>query len=70
MKYVYRGLVLFDYNEETGEMLTTNYEGTDIPNINMCRYDDECYELMEQFFKNINEHRKDNTFKLEDIVVN
>jgi len=70
MKYIFRGITVFDYNEKTGELLTTAVEGTNIPAINFCKYIDEDFILMEQFFNTINKLRTTGeTVELKDIEV-
>lgn len=66
MKYIFRGNVVFDYNEDNNNLIAID-DG--IVTINHCKLIDEDFILMEQFFKNINDYKKDNTIELKDIVV-
>jgi len=70
MKYIFRGEVVFEYKEDTDELKTGIVAGIGYPAINYCKFIDEDFILMEKFFADINKFKKDNTFKLEDIVVN
>ena len=67
MKYVFRGNIVFIFDEDTNELLTQIIHG--IPAINYCSFIDDDFILMEQFFKNINDYKKDNTVELKDIEV-
>ena len=70
MKYVFRGNVVFNYDETKNKLTTGKYiHNTDLPIINICKFIDDDFILMEQFFKNINDYKKDNTVELKDIVV-
>jgi len=70
MKYIFRGEVVFEYKEDTGELKTGIVDGIGYPAINYCKFIDEDFVLMEQFFRNINDYKCGNITELKDIVVN
>ena len=54
MKYIFRGNVIFDYDETTHEMRAVHNEG--ICNFNFCNYISEDYKLFAQFFETAYKH--------------
>lgn len=68
MKYIFRGNVVFDYNEERDDLTTEVIDG-DIPAINFCNYIGADFENFERFFKEINEFRNGTRKVLKDIIV-
>lgn len=69
MKYIFRGLLVLEYDENTGKLVTDLVAGTDMPVINFCNYIDEDFEIMENFFRDIKLFREGRITKLKDIVV-
>jgi len=68
MKYVFRGNIVFIFDEDTNELLTQMIG--DFPAINYCKFIDEDFILMEQFFTDINKFKRGEITELKDIVVN
>lgn len=67
MKYYFRGLVILDYDEETKE-LTTPVDIDGIPNFNNCKFIQEDFQLLQNFFTAINIHQTTGC-ELKDIEV-
>ena len=59
MKYIFRGVVVFDYNPKTNLMKIPNTEGIG-NNFNFCKFIPEDYKLMSEFFQRIYFHSRFN----------
>lgn len=72
MKYIFRGRVVLDYDPETKELTAPVDPDTGIPEMNMCKFVLEDYDLMVDFLKAAQYHKADlcpDGHVLEDIEV-
>ncbi len=71
MKYIFRGLVVFDYDPDTKELTVPVDPDTGIPNLNMCKFILEDYGLLQDFLQQIKYHVEGFCYNedLEDIEV-
>ncbi len=69
MKYYFRGMVILNYDEGTKELTAPVDEGTGIPNMNMCAFIQEDFQLLQNFFTLINTHQTNPNMELTDIEV-
>lgn len=70
MIYKFRGYIVFEYNERTGDVIQHDIKDFGIPAFNHCRFIDEDYKLMAEFFNMVYLHRTGAEVELKDIIVN
>ena len=73
MKYIFRGIVVFDYDPTTKETTVPNDQDAGINNnFNFCKFIPEDYDLMADFFQMAHAHAVGEvaTDALKDIEVN
>jgi len=68
MKYIFRGVVVFDYDPKTKQMTAPDKDGE---GFNFCRWVPEDYLLMSKFFHLCHEHSIGTVHEsfLKDVVV-
>lgn len=70
MKYIFRGIVVFEYDSET-EQMTAPYDEVECGNFNFCRFIPEDYFLLAKFFETAGKHAAGQPdVELKDIEVN
>ncbi len=69
MKYIYRGLTILIYDENTKQVKVPIDNDTKRPYFNQCKLIPEDYDLLEIFFTRCRLHTEDGTI-FEDIEVN
>ena len=70
MKYIFRGNVVFDYNETTKEMVAIMHNHLDTTNFNYCNFIPEDYKLLARFFETAYKHTQlGDVIDLTDIEV-
>ncbi len=69
MKYYFRGMVILDYDEETKDLTVPVDKDTGIPNLNMCNFIPEDFQLLKNFFTAITIHQVHPNMEFEDIEV-
>lgn len=69
MKYYFRGMVILDYDEETKEITAPVDEDTGRPNIDACKFIQEDFQLLQNFFTAVNIHQVHPNMEFEDIEV-
>lgn len=70
MKFIYRGLVIFDYQPELKLVTTRQNPDCKIPNFNRCCFQPEDYKLMAQFFDAVHRHLAGEDVDLKDTILN
>ena len=72
MKYIFRGLVLFEYNPETKQIEAPMHDAIDtLANFNHCKFIPDDYVQLADFFNTAYAHATDfPNVDLQDIVVN
>jgi hypothetical protein len=69
MVYKFRGHIIFEYNEEFGYVIQHDIKNIGVPAFNHCRFIDEDYKLMSEFFNMVYLHRTGVEVELKDIIV-
>jgi len=68
MQYIFRGLVILNYNEEFKDLTLPMHEDYDgLPNFNMCKFITEDYKYLADFFDTIHRHQLGEDVVLEDV---
>lgn len=70
MKFIYRGLVIFDYQPELRLVTTRQNPEYKLPYFNLCCFQPQDYELMAQFFDAVHRHLSGEDVELKDIILN
>ena len=71
MKYIFRGNVIFQYDPDAhyDKVIQPKISGV-IPAFDFCKFIDEDYKLLAQFFDTVYKHTQGEDVDLNDIVVN
>lgn len=71
MKFIFRGYTIFEYfpNREFGDKVVQHKVYDSIPAFNFCRFIDEDYKLLAQFFDTAYRHIQGEDVELKDIEV-
>ena len=69
MKYIFRGVVVFEYNPDT-QQITMPHDENCYGNFNHCIWITEDYKLLGYFFNRAYQHAAGLDDCLDDIVVN
>lgn len=67
MKYIFRGLVVFEYQPEKKEVVLVKDNG--MANWDMCQFITEDWKLLSKFFETVHRHRSGEQIELKDIEV-
>lgn len=71
MKYIFRGHTVFEYSPDAhyDKVIQPNISGN-IPAFDFCKFIDEDYKLLAQFFDTVYKHTQGEDVDLNDIEVN
>jgi hypothetical protein len=70
MKYVFRGVIVFEYDPTTKyNKVKQGKTETDIPAFDFCHMIDEDYKLLGEFFDRVYRHTQGEVVELKDIEV-
>ena len=71
MKYIFRGNIIFHYdpNVHYDKVIQPTISGA-IPAFDFCKFIDEDYKLLAQFFDTVYRHTQGEDIQLDDIIVN
>lgn len=71
MKYIFRGNIIFHYDPDAhyDKVIQPTISGA-IPAFDFCKFIDEDYKLLAQFFDTVYRHTQGEDVDLDDIIVN
>ena len=70
MKYVFRGIVVFEYNPNAKyDKVIHGKNEVGTPAFDFCIMNDNCYKLLGEFFNTVYRHTQGEDVTLEDINV-
>lgn len=70
MKYIFRGVIVFEYIPYGEDKVVQHDVHNIIPAFNYCRMMPEDYKLLGEFFNKVYRHINGENVILEDIIVN
>jgi len=70
MKFIFRGITIFEYQPNAEEKIVENKIHGTIPAFNFCRFIKSDYKLLSLFFETAHDHMNGKKVDLEDIIVN
>lgn len=70
MKFIYRGLVIFDYQPELRLVTVRQNPDYRLPNFNLSCFQPEDYSVISQFFDIVHRHLKGEDVELKDTILN
>ena len=71
MRYIFRGHIIFEYfpDRTIGDKVVQHHIYDQIPGFDFCRFIDEDYKLLGEFFSIIYKHTQGESVELKDIIV-
>jgi hypothetical protein len=69
MKYIFRGITVFEYIPDTKQVIEYKITAT-ISAFTYCKFIPEDYKLLSEFFNTVYLHINGEEVQLEDIIVN
>jgi len=70
MKYIFRGHIVFEYDQDRKEVFQHEIKGIGIPAFDFCRWIPEDYRLLAEFFTIAHKHAIGEEVELKNFEVN